>query len=922
MDEMNRKSTLSSGTTYRFGLFTLDVSAGSLTRNGVRVKLQDQPFQLLVLLVERSGEIVAREEIRQRLWESNTFVDFDKSLGVAVLKVREALGDSATNPRFLETAPRRGYRFIAPVSVEAPSGRSHSGSSVAAPDAPIVQQLAIDSLAAPEGSVAAAEVRIGQLRRRRLWYIAAAICAAIALTFTAVRLRVHAPKAETSPPATDVQLKLRRSVAVLGFRNLAGGPDQSWLSAAFTEMLNTELAANGDLRLVSGEDVANVKHDLSLAAEDTLARGTLTRLRSSLGADVVVVGSYTLLSNGGKNRIRLDIRAQDTALGETIFEDAITGNENDLFDLASQAGSRLRESLNPSLSLAPATDAPRFSGSSNQLALQFYSEGRARLYQFDFVGARDLLKRAVTADPDFALAHSALSSALASLGFEIQARDEAKRALQHSHDLPPEIALEIQGQYQESINDWASAVTTYQKLFHLFQDNLTYGLQLARAQLHVNPTDSAKTIALLRMLPAPVGDDPRIDLMEASALIGQDLPKARAAAQKAIAKASAQRASLMVARGYGILCQLDSAVGVPMDQSISECNLARNSYVSAGDQNNAARTLNDLAAIYYQQGDLVKAQSMWEEAIEVFRKLGDTQGLAASSNNVGDVLLTRGKLDEARKLLQQAMAGYMLTGDRAGVALDLVDLGQIDLQKGDLQGARSNYEKAITTATQSADKSATAYGLAGLGDVFVEQDQLAAARKQYEMALKLRRETGEKQAILQTRVALARLAIEEGHAQDTEPETRECLNQLHQQQLPDDEIGAGLVLADALLDLSKNGDAKKELDALRPLEEKTLNRELQFRFSLEFARVLLEERELGSSRTLLDQVSKDADAGGFTSLTWEAQTVLAKVQGESGDVPGATRQLKLVEARERSAGFLLLARKADTTVRRWANPGK
>ncbi len=103
-------------------------------------------------------------------------------------------------------------------------------------------------------------------------------------------------------------------------------------------MLNTELAANGDLRLVSGEDVANIKHNLSMPDEGTLAKPTLARLRSSLGADVVVVGSYTLLKNGGKYKIRLDIRAQDTALGETIVEDALTGNENDLFDLASQAG--------------------------------------------------------------------------------------------------------------------------------------------------------------------------------------------------------------------------------------------------------------------------------------------------------------------------------------------------------------------------------------------------------------------------------------------------------------------------------------------------------------------------------------------------------------------------------------------------------
>ena len=112
-------------------------------------------------------------------------------------------------------------------------------------------------------------------------------------------------------------------------------------------MLNTELGANGDLLLVSAEDVVNAKHDLALTLEDTLAKETLTRLRSSLGADVIVVGSYTLLKDGSKNRIRLDIRAQDTALGETITADAITGEQSDLFDIAAQAGNRLRESLDP-----------------------------------------------------------------------------------------------------------------------------------------------------------------------------------------------------------------------------------------------------------------------------------------------------------------------------------------------------------------------------------------------------------------------------------------------------------------------------------------------------------------------------------------------------------------------------------------------
>src|SRR5215469_8218747 len=105
-------------TSYRFGLYMLDPANGTLTRDQMRVRLQEQPFRLLVLLVEKSGQIVSREEIRNRLWPQNTFVEFDKSLGVAVLKVREALGDEAGNPRFIETIPRRGYRFIAPVKVE------------------------------------------------------------------------------------------------------------------------------------------------------------------------------------------------------------------------------------------------------------------------------------------------------------------------------------------------------------------------------------------------------------------------------------------------------------------------------------------------------------------------------------------------------------------------------------------------------------------------------------------------------------------------------------------------------------------------------------------------------------------------------------------------------------------------------------
>ncbi len=100
----------------QFGVFEVDLAAAELRKNGAKVKLQDQPFQILTMLLERPGDIVGRDEIRQRLWSADTFVDFDHSLNSAVNKLREALGDSASNPRYVETLARKGYRFLAPVT--------------------------------------------------------------------------------------------------------------------------------------------------------------------------------------------------------------------------------------------------------------------------------------------------------------------------------------------------------------------------------------------------------------------------------------------------------------------------------------------------------------------------------------------------------------------------------------------------------------------------------------------------------------------------------------------------------------------------------------------------------------------------------------------------------------------------------------
>jgi DNA-binding winged helix-turn-helix (wHTH) protein len=134
---MSTPQSSPAGRVVRFGVFEVDLSAGELRKTGRRVRLQEQPFQLLALLLERPGELVTRDEVRQKLWAADTFVDFDHSLNTAIKKVREALGDSASSPRFVETIARRGYRFLAPLNVESrnqftdPDSVAHDSSSPA-----------------------------------------------------------------------------------------------------------------------------------------------------------------------------------------------------------------------------------------------------------------------------------------------------------------------------------------------------------------------------------------------------------------------------------------------------------------------------------------------------------------------------------------------------------------------------------------------------------------------------------------------------------------------------------------------------------------------------------------------------------------------------------------------------------------------
>src|SRR5712692_5341270 len=208
----------------RFGVFEVDVRAGELRKQGVRIKLQEQPFHVLTLLLQRPGEVITREELRSELWQSETFVDFDNSLNTSINKLREALGDSADNPRFIETLPRRGYRFLASVSGIEGDARGYRNGEV------------------------------GSGMRRFRWTVALvsfAVIAAALFVLNVFRVRDRILGSTRIPPI--------QSLAVLPLTNLSGDPDQEYFSDGMTDALITDLAQMGSVKVISRTSIMRYK---------------------------------------------------------------------------------------------------------------------------------------------------------------------------------------------------------------------------------------------------------------------------------------------------------------------------------------------------------------------------------------------------------------------------------------------------------------------------------------------------------------------------------------------------------------------------------------------------------------------------------------------------------------------------------------
>lgn len=908
--------TESSARTRSFSVFEVDLSAGEVRKHGVRIKLQDQPFRILLHLIERQGKLVTREELRKDLWSDHTFVDFDRNLNKAIAKLRSALGDSAECPRFIETVPRHGYRFLLPI-VPGQNGEAHHPATV---------DEEHNAGAIPSRLPVAIPVAHEIERPARLFYsltegwsfsLLMAVLVTVFALAVVVSLRTK-PFAIFGTPTNSVNF--RPSVAVLGFRNLSGDPHENWLSTAFSDWLATELSAGGQLRTVSSESIARMKIELVLPDLERPGHESLARIRKNLGTDLVVTGSYATLGSDRDGQMRLDLRLLDTRSGEVLYASSQTGTQEKIFDLVSRAGDDLRrklgvrdvtreEALEVSLTLPGNAEADRL-----------YAEGLSKLRVFDAQGAQNSLSKAIAVEPNYALLHAALASTWADLGYNRNAAGEAKKAFDLSGGLSRADRLLVEGRYHELSNDWEKAIETYSALFKFFPDNPDYGLELVNAQINANKwKDALDTIVALRALPSPLRDDPRLDLAEGKAAMDLgDMKKAEAVLNGAGEKARAAGASLLLAKAQLDKVWLLESLG-RLDEVDAAVQEADNLYIAAHDRKglSEAETLEAIKLEYL--GNYGDARKKYEESLAVVSETGNQRGIAAGYDNLGDIQLFLGNVDQAKTSYQHALAIYQMLKDDNGVALAKIALGDVFLAQGQLDQAKEMYADSRTICHANGNWLREAAALHGLGQVLRIEGSPEEAWQAESQAREMFKAAGDVRDEAQTELSLAELMLDKGENGRAVTPAQEAADLLARAKAMREGAMADVVLSRVWLAEGKTEQAKQSVARAVEFAARSHDEEVSVSAALTQARIETIAGDPAQRPQIvkrLNALEEEVRAKGYRYASMETRLLLGQIEMSSSAGRNGLLRVKELQKEASKGGFRLVSQEADTVLQR------
>jgi DNA-binding winged helix-turn-helix (wHTH) protein/tetratricopeptide (TPR) repeat protein len=659
------------------------------------IPLTPKAFEILLLFVENAGHMMTKDELMAAIWPGS-FVT-ESNLTKHIWTLRRALGESDDGDRFIQTVPKVGYRFVAPVSRSADAPATSTKPPPAEPE------------------VGAVQSKPGRFGLQVIGAVIAAVVLGSATWWFAGGRRVlpHNPSG--------------RTIAILQFDNLSKNSKDAWIGPAFTEMLSNELGQDGALHLLPDEFVRSASHYSDQPHIGGLGPNSLTDLRRELAVDYVVTGSYLASEKASDPPIRLDLSLQNARTGEPVVVFSKSGSVRDLSDLVTEAGAELRKDLKlapqslQNLRLAQNARPP------NADLMRRIGFALNALHRYDFVRAKNELLQAIVQAPDYAPSYAYLAQAWSALGYKQKALAAAKQAAVRAANLPGAMRLEIEAQSYKAQYLWPKAIKTLQQLVSLQPENPEPQFELVSVLLSAGqPFGALKALENIRQQSPSIADDPRFELAAAKIASAQDnITASTAQARRALELAKARGAVGLQADSE---VELGNALASSDPKSALEMlNHALADYRKAGNPEGEAATHRGIG-IAVADNDSKRSLMEYQTALQQFQALGDQNGIASAYADVGTVLWVQGDRDGAETATKNVLDIRRQTGDIAGQAWALAALA---IEQGDESASEeviAGLRDAAALDARIGAHSHRAFSLLSLSDFLRLRGELVEAK--------------------------------------------------------------------------------------------------------------------------------------------------------------------------------------------------